>query len=60
MFDRIISNLESDIELKKELDKDLTDKLVVFVEKLLALKNLKEGPFEIVSHRHLISDYTTM
>ena len=49
MFARIISNLESDITLKKETDKDLTDKLEIFVKKLIDLKNLKEGPFEIVS-----------
>ena len=48
VFDRIISNLESDIVLKKELDKSLTDKLEIFVGKLKDLKSLKNGPFEIV------------
>ena len=48
VLDRIITNIESDIKLKKEIDPALTDKLEVFLKKIIQLKELKSGPFDIM------------
>ena len=48
VLDRIITNIESDIKLKKEIDPALTDKLEVFLKKIIQLKELKSGPFDIL------------
>ena len=48
MIDRIKTNLESDINLRKDVDKETTDKLQEFVNKLDDLKTFKLGEFEIV------------
>lgn len=45
---RVISNLETDIKMKKEYDVDLAEKLTAFVAKLKDLKDLKLGQFELV------------
>ena len=44
----MVTNLQSDIELKKEIDKELTDKLEIFIQRLTDLKSFKMGEFEIV------------
>jgi len=49
VLDRIISSLESDIELRKETDKETAEKLKEFVQKMTDLKNLKMGKFDLVS-----------
>ena len=46
MIDNVVTNLKSEIESKNDQDKDLTDKLKLFVEKLINLKNINE-PFEV-------------
>ncbi len=43
-----MSNLEADIELKKESDPELVEKLKLFIQKLADLKSFKLGEFEIV------------
>lgn len=48
VIDRVISNLDSDIKLKKETDPELTEKLKAFVEKLHDLKQFKLGNFEVI------------
>ncbi len=48
VLDRIISNLETDVQLRKESDPETANKLQEFIEKLVALKNFTSGPFELV------------
>jgi hypothetical protein len=50
MIDRIKTNLESDIKLRKDVDKETADKLQEFVDKLDDLKKFKLGEFEIVNY----------
>jgi len=48
IIDRTISNLEADVEIKKEVDADLAEKIKLFAQKLADLKEFKLGEFEIV------------
>jgi len=48
IIDRTISNLEADVEIKKEIDVDLAEKIKLFAQKLVDLKEFKLGEFEIV------------
>ncbi len=48
IIDRTISNLEADVEIKKEVDADLAEKIKQFAKKLADLKVCKLGEFEIV------------
>lgn len=48
VLDRVISNLETDIKLKMEVDKDFAEKLQAFVNRLTDLKQLKLGEFEMI------------
>ena len=54
IIDRTISNLEADVEIKKEIDVDLAEKIKLFAQKLVDLKDFKLGEFEIVRKKFLI------
>lgn len=56
MIDRIKTNLESDIKLRKDVDKETADKLQEFVDKLDDLKKFKLGEFEIVNYFFVFVD----
>ena len=47
IINNVISNLEADVDLRKEQDPELAEKLREFIKKVNNLKNLQE-PFEIV------------
>jgi hypothetical protein len=57
IIDRTISNLEADVEIKKEVDADLAEKIKQFAKKLADLKEFKLGEFEIVRKTFLYSSY---
>jgi len=48
VIDRVISNIQSDIELRKNVDKELAGKLEIFLAKVQDLKKFKLGKFHVV------------
>lgn len=48
VLERVITNLKADIELKKDAEKELTDKLALFVVKIEDLRALKSGEFDVI------------
>ena len=48
IFNRVIENLQGEVEAKKDTEAELAQKLRDFVQKLTDMKELKCGPFEIV------------
>jgi zinc finger protein len=48
MLDRIIAGVRSDIEVRKEVDPETTDKMEAFLKRILVLKEFKSGSFEVV------------
>jgi zinc finger protein len=47
MIDTVTSNLEADVEMRKDQNPELAEKLSEFIKKLNSLKNLQE-PFEVI------------
>jgi zinc finger protein len=48
VLQRVSENLKNDIELRRETDKETTDKLEIFVQKIEDLRALKSGSFEVI------------
>lgn len=48
IIDRVITNLEADIEIRKNVDPESCIKIAEFIQKMKDLKDLKLGEFEIV------------
>ena len=48
IIDRVITNLEADVEIRKESDAEACEKIQEFIQKMRDLKEFKLGEFEVI------------